>query len=142
MLSVFSGSPMCLCGQGAAVGFRTNPYVLREAVVTTELKVCSKQTFIGQCFSTFLMLQPFNTVLHVVVTPNHTIISLLFHNCNFATVMNCNVNIFGDRGLSKGLGPTGPWDYLCPGICSAHLEEHRLHGLKPHLCTHGHGSRL
>ena len=25
--------------------------------------------------------------------PNHKIISLLLHNCNFATVMNCNVNI-------------------------------------------------
>ena len=45
---------------------------------------------LGQRFSIFL--QPFNTVPHV--DPNHkTIFSLLFHNHNFATMMNCNVNI-------------------------------------------------
>ena len=38
------------------------------------------QNYLEQWFSTFLMLQPFNTVPHVVVTPNHTIILLLFHN--------------------------------------------------------------
>jgi hypothetical protein len=38
-------------------------------------------------------IQPFNTVPHGVVAPNHKIISLLFHNCNFATVRNYNVNI-------------------------------------------------
>lgn len=39
---------------------------------------------------TFLMLQPSNTVPHVVVThpPNHELISLLLCNCNFATVAN------------------------------------------------------
>ena len=42
--------------------------------------------------SDFLKLRPFNTVPHVVVTPNHKSISLLLHNCNFATLMNCNVN--------------------------------------------------
>ena len=40
------------------------------------------------------MLWSFNTVLHVVMTPNHKIILLLFHNYNFATVMICNVNIW------------------------------------------------
>jgi hypothetical protein len=39
------------------------------------------------------MLQPFNAVPHVVVTPNHNIISLLLHNCDFATFINCNVLI-------------------------------------------------
>jgi hypothetical protein len=39
------------------------------------------------------MLRPFNTVRHVVVTPNHEMISLLLHNSNFVTVMNHNVNI-------------------------------------------------
>lgn len=42
------------------------------------------------------MLQPFNTVFHVVVNPRHKIISLLLHSGNFATVMNImnhNVNI-------------------------------------------------
>jgi hypothetical protein len=40
-----------------------------------------------QWFSAFLMLQLFKIVLHVVVTPNHNIILMLLHNCNFATVM-------------------------------------------------------
>jgi hypothetical protein len=31
--------------------------------------------------------------LHVVVTPNQKIISLLLHNCIFITDMNCNINI-------------------------------------------------
>jgi hypothetical protein len=41
------------------------------------------------------MLRPFNTVPRVAVTPspNHTINWLLLHNCNFAAVMNHNVNI-------------------------------------------------
>lgn len=36
----------------------------------------------------FLMLEPFNTLPHVVETPNHKCISLLLHNCNYATVEN------------------------------------------------------
>jgi hypothetical protein len=44
--------------------------------------------------STFLMLQPFNTVPHVVVTPNHIIISLLLHIYNFLIVMSNSVNIW------------------------------------------------
>jgi len=44
------------------------------------------------------------TVPHVVVTPP-TI--KLFHNRNFATIVNCKVNILGDKGLQKGLQPTG-----------------------------------
>ena len=48
---------------------------------------------VEQWFSTFLILRPFNTVPHLVVTPNHKIILLLIHNCNFATVMNYSVNI-------------------------------------------------
>jgi hypothetical protein len=45
-------------------------------------------------FLAFLMLWPFNTVPHVVVTPNHDIIWLLLHNCNFSTIMNHNINIW------------------------------------------------
>lgn len=45
-------------------------------------------------FSAFLILRPFNTVPHVVVTANRKIISLLLYNCNFASVLNCNVNIW------------------------------------------------
>ena len=46
-----------------------------------------------QWLSTFPMLQPFNTVPCVVLTPNHKSIVLLSHNCNFATVANRHVNI-------------------------------------------------
>lgn len=45
-----------------------------------------------QWFLAFLMLQPFNTVLHVVVTQPYISI-LVFHNCNFATVTNGNIHI-------------------------------------------------
>lgn len=38
-----------------------------------------------QWLSAFLMLRSFNAVLYDSVTPNHKIIWLLFHNCNFAT---------------------------------------------------------
>ena len=46
-----------------------------------------------QWFSTFLILWPFNTVPHVVVTPNHKIILLRLYNCNFASGMNHKVTI-------------------------------------------------
>ena len=54
------------------------------------------------------MLQFVNAVPQVVVIPNHKLIfSFLPPNCNFATVINRNVNMFGARGLSKGSQPTG-----------------------------------
>jgi hypothetical protein len=37
-------------------------------------------------------LWPFNKVSHVIVTPDIKLFSLLLHNCNFAIVMNCNIN--------------------------------------------------
>ena len=40
---------------------------------------------LDQWFSPFLTLRPFNILSQVVVTPNHKIISLLLHNCNFAS---------------------------------------------------------
>jgi hypothetical protein len=42
-----------------------------------------------------------------VMTPDLKIIVFLLHNCNFATLMNHNVNIFGDRSWPKGSRPTG-----------------------------------
>lgn len=42
------------------------------------------------------MLQPFNTLPHLLVTLNPKIMLLLFHNCNFVIVlivMNGTVNI-------------------------------------------------
>jgi hypothetical protein len=51
------------------------------------------------------MLQLFGTVPHVVVTTPApgTIKSylLLFHNYNFAAVMNLDVNSFRDKGLQR-----------------------------------------
>jgi hypothetical protein len=41
------------------------------------------------------------------VSPTIKLVSLLFHNGNFATVMSGTVNIFGDRSLPKGLQNTG-----------------------------------
>lgn len=44
--------------------------------------------------TTFLMLQPFNTVPHVMVTLIHKInFFLLLHSCNFALVISQSVNI-------------------------------------------------
>lgn len=45
-------------------------------------------------FSTLLRLWPFNTVSHVVVTSTIKLFSLLLPKCDFAAVMNCNVNIY------------------------------------------------
>ena len=45
------------------------------------------------CFLDWLMLPPFYTVPHIVVTFSHKIILLILHNCDFATVMNHIVNI-------------------------------------------------
>ena len=72
-----------------------------------------------QLFSTFLMLQPFNTVPHVVVTHSHKIISLPLHNCNFATVVSCHVDICVYRG-SYVTSVKGLLNYL------QRVETHRL----------------
>lgn len=56
-----------------------------------------------QWSSIFLILQPFNTFPQVVVTLNH--------NSNVATVMEHNVNNYGNRGLPKELQTTG-WEPL------------------------------
>ena len=53
------------------------------------------------------MFEILYTVPHVMGSPNYKIILLLLHNCNFATVVNCNVNIFGDRGLPTPYPPPG-----------------------------------
>ena len=68
-----------------------NVHTSQAGVVTTALHL---QILVVRWFSTFLMLCPFNTVPHVMVTPNHNIILLLLHNYNFATIMSHNVNIF------------------------------------------------
>lgn len=55
-----------------------------------------------------MVLSPPNagTAPHVVVTthpPTINLFLLIPHNYNFATIRDYNVNIFGDRDLTKGL---------------------------------------
>ena len=64
--------------------------------------IVSLSLTLKQWFSAFPMLRPFNTVPHVVVTPNHKIIFIVISYCIFATVLNHSANTFGDRGLPKG----------------------------------------
>lgn len=69
--------------------------------------------------STFLMPWPFNSV-HVLVTLNHNthnVISLLCHNCKFATIVNHNINIC--YVTLRGRGPQ--------------VENHCLQGLSSKL---------
>lgn len=53
----------------------------------------------------------FNTVPHAVATATLELFPLILHNCKFATVMNCHVNISVSHGLRrppwKGPRPTG-----------------------------------
>lgn len=60
-------------------------------------------------YSAFLMLWTFNP-FHVVMTPTIKL-SLLLHNCNFSTIVNCNVNTWYTGYLicksPKWLWPTG-----------------------------------
>ena len=58
---------------------------------------------VAQWFSSFLMLRACNTVPQVVLTPTITLFVFVLPNCNLATVMNHDANIFGDRSLPKGL---------------------------------------
>lgn len=58
----------------------------------TELRRTRSEA-VGQWFSAFQMLRPFNAVPPIVVTPTIRLFLLILHNCNFATVMNSNVNI-------------------------------------------------
>lgn len=60
-----------------------------------------------QWLSTFLMLPPFNTIPRAVVTLLHKIISQLTHNCDLATAMHWNVNIWyatSNRGHNPQVG--------------------------------------
>ena len=45
----------------------------------------------------------FNTVPHVVESPNYKIVFLSFQDCNFSTVMNQNLNISDIRYLIKSI---------------------------------------
>lgn len=44
-------------------------------------------------FPNFLILQPFNVVLYVVLTSTNISFSFLLHKCNFASVMYCDINM-------------------------------------------------
>jgi hypothetical protein len=64
----------------------------------------------------------------VVTQPSNRFL-LLLHSCNFDTNMKVNVNIFGDRGLSKGLQSTG----LDDGMLSMAGAFHDFMGNKMNL---------
>jgi hypothetical protein len=75
------------------------------------------------------MLRPFNIVPCVVVTPPTIKLFLLsLHNCNSATVVNHRVNIFGDRGLPKGLRTADleSWKRQTSGLVEEGVS--RIHG--------------
>lgn len=74
-------------------------YLLRSKGVSCSYKqawiVPAKEGWekaIEQRFSTFRMLWSFNTVSHVVMTPNHKCTSLIHCNFIFDTAMSCSVN--------------------------------------------------
>jgi len=75
------------------------------------------------CFTSVVLnlfiLQPFNIVPHIVVS--HNIISSLFHNCNFATVRNDQVNIWCVGNLL--CNPCERVDQL-PSPQDPHVENH------------------
>lgn len=55
------------------------------------------QNALLQRFSTFLMWPPFNTVSYVVETSSHKFFSMLLHNRDFVTVVNCNwISVFSN----------------------------------------------
>ncbi|KAL6031548.1 hypothetical protein STEG23_003181, partial [Scotinomys teguina] len=49
-------------------------------------------------------ISPVHDIPHVVVTPTIKLLSLLLHNYNLVTVLNLDVNIFGDRVWLSSLG--------------------------------------
>jgi hypothetical protein len=63
-----------------------------------------------------------------VVAPNHKIISLLFHNCNFATVRNYNVNIWYAEYLIYNLCESVVC-YTAKGVVTHRLRTSDLKGL-------------
>lgn len=94
------GKPWCPCHSqvshhihiGCKLCIRTVGFSLVGACIFPYSPADQAKT-LGQWFSTPLMLVPFNTGPHVVVIPNHKVISLLLHNCNFATVMNQDIDL-------------------------------------------------
>lgn len=73
---------------------------LNDVVYTQFLTIFNKQSVmyihntynfaIEPCVSIFQKLQLFNTLLQVVVSPRHEMISLLLHICIFVAIMNHN----------------------------------------------------
>ena len=70
------------------------PSQLLNSVFGKQQQLASGYCFgLERWFSTFLILQAFNTVPHGMKS-NHKLFSLLLHNCNFATVMRHDENIY------------------------------------------------
>jgi len=76
-----------------------------------------------------LMLWPFNTVLHVVVTPTVKSFSLPLYNCDFATVRHCNVDIWCliCDPCKKVLQPQGGFDPQVENQCSKWISTTRFY---------------
>ena len=79
------------------------------------VRVTAKHS-LGQRFSTFLMLQPFNTVSYSVGDPQPQNYFTVTHNCDFATVMNHNVN--GRYAGALIRDSCGGWDPQVENHCS------------------------
>ena len=72
------------------------PLVLAHAVLSLTVPLHLRDWLLqtlDQWFSTFLMLQPFSSILNLVVAPIIKLFLLLLQNCNFAIVIYHNVNI-------------------------------------------------
>lgn len=94
------------------IGISGNFFICSDCII--QLSCSSLQIYVGYqicywSFSAFPMLQPFNTVLQVVVTLNIEWYLFWHHNSNFPTGMDHSVNIFGDEGLPEGSQCTG-WE--------------------------------
>ena len=88
--------------------------ILREFILALSL---------DQCLSSFLMRQPFTT--YSSSSPNHKIIPLLLHNCNFATVKSCNVNICYAGPVKGSFDPKGVVTHRL-GTAHTHTHTHTL----------------
>lgn len=53
-----------------------------------------EERFAEECRRAEFLSLPFNTAPPVAVTPTLKLFSSLLYNCNFASVVNCNINIF------------------------------------------------
>jgi hypothetical protein len=99
-----------------------------------------------QCFTTFLTLQLFNTLGHGdSPSPTIPLCSLQHYNCNFAAVMNCNVNICvfwwswvtPEKGSFNSQGDQDPKVETHCSVRSSSLPANSISVFFRRLSTHG-----